>query len=159
MVITIDSKRKVITMVSTRLSLVLFTMRKNRTWRNSGGRCVDQFSRVLGSSGNIEELRTQTSILGLRHPTTNHNNIETQTRRPCSLVVLWVSALSITRLSTCRRRSAAAGPRRKKSSKGTRRANLRTVARTQCWALNGEDTPRDCLWNKHNELLVQTDSL
>ncbi len=53
---------------------LLLTTRRNRTWRYSGGCCVDQFSRVLGSWGNSGELRTKTSDLRFRHPTTNHNN-------------------------------------------------------------------------------------
>ncbi len=72
----------------------------------------------------------------------------TPARRSWSLAVLWVNALFIATPSTCRRRSAAAGPRRRKSSRGTWRTDLRTAARTQCWAPNGELTPLHWLSNK-----------
>lgn len=70
--------------------LLLFSTPNNRTWRNSGGRCVYQFSRVLGSWGSEWGLRTQTSDLGSDiQPltTTKSTSTQTQTCRSWSLAV------------------------------------------------------------------------
>lgn len=85
--------------------LLLFSMPNNRTWRKSGGRCVDQFSRVLGSWGNSSaELRTPISDLRLRHPTANHNSINNNTNPP---LVIARCACEWTRSSSRDHRHAA----------------------------------------------------